>query len=261
MRVLRFLSLSSLIGAAIAVQVCDISCESPGHRPNEPLFARVALNPDSSMMLRVAFIESQGPETGYDVVYATLESNGRAGPTQTFKAVSGTERPGFRCDFPAIRLTGRYTNPATRVTTSYPCEIVFAYDKYASARRGIPLTSTGSRIVSTGNSGSFSVSSTVSLRRGPDESRYTFRGTISPSRDLASAPTWEFLESPSITVTTRPDGRNPGNTGIGLSLAAGANQFECQKGGKPLTAHVEVKTADGTVLHRGIGTLDKFTFG
>lgn len=261
MRVLRFLSLSSLIGVAIAVQVCDISCESPGHRPNESLFARVALNPDSSMTLRVAFVESQGPDTGYDVVYATLESNGRAGPTQSFKAVSGTERPGFRRDFPPIRLTARHTNPATRVTTSYPCEIVFAYDKYALARRGIPLTSTGSRIVSTGNSGSFSVSSTISLRRGRDEWRYTFRGTISPSRDLASAPTWEFLESPSITVTTRPDGRNAGNTGIGLSFAAGANQFEFRNGREEITAHVEVRAANGRIVHRGSGALDKFTFG
>lgn len=260
MRVLRFLRHSFLV-AAVAVQICDISCETPSRRPHEPLFARVALNPDGSMTLRVAFVESQGPETGYDVVYATVESNGRAGPTQTFKAVSGTERPGFRRDFPPIRLTARHTNPATRVTTSYPCEIIFAYDKYASARRGLPLSSTGSRMVSAGNRESFSVSSTISLRRGPDEWRYTFRGAISPSRDLASASTWTFFESPAMTVTTRPDGRNPENTGIGLSLAAGANQFECQKGGKALTAHVEVKAANGRVVHRGSGALDKFTFG
>jgi hypothetical protein len=78
---------------------------------------------------------------------------------------------------------------------------------------------------------------------------------------LASAQTWKFLESPTVTVTTRPDGRDPGNIGIGLSLVAGPNELECQKGTSPPKAYVEVKAANGKVVHRGSGTLDKFTFG
>ncbi|MDP2899166.1 MAG: hypothetical protein Q8Q12_21740 [bacterium] len=259
--VLRFLILSLMVGAAVAVQACDVSCAVARYRSNEPVCARVALNADSSMTLRVVFDESQGTGAGYDVLYATVESNGRAGPTQTLKASPRRQPTGIRCDFPPIRLTARHNNPARKVTTSYPCEIVFGYEKYSSVSRGVAMPLTGSQTVSARKRESFSVSSTISLRGGSDEWRYTFRGSITPSRDLSSAPTWKSLESPTITVTTKPDGRNPGNLGIGLSLVAGPNELECRNGRVPLKAYVEVKAANGKVVHQGSSTLDKFTFG
>jgi len=259
--VFRFLILSLMVGAAVAVQFSDVSCAVARYRSSQPLSARVALNPDSSMTLRVVFDESQGTGAGYDVLYATVESNGRAGPTQTLKASPRRQPMGIRCDFHPIRLTAQHNNPARKVATSYPCEIVFGYEKYSSVSRGVAMPLTGSQTVSARKRESFSVSSTISLRGGSDEWRYTFRGSITPSWDLPSAPTWKFLESPTITITTRPDGRNPGNLGIGLSLVAGANELECRNGTSPLKAYVEVKAANGKVVHRGSGTLDKFTFG
>jgi hypothetical protein len=260
-RVCRFLTLSYLIGVAVAVELGDVSCAVSGYRSNEPVCARVALNPEGSMTLRVVFDESQGTGAGYDVLYANLESSGGAGPIQTLTASRRRQPMGIRCDFPPIRLTGRHNNPARKVATSYPCEIVFGYEKYASVSRGVAMPLAGSQTVSTRKRESFSVSSTISLRGGSDEWRYSFRGSLTPSRDMPNAPTWKFLESPTITVTTRPDGRNPGNLGIGLTLAAGPNELECQNGRSPLEASVEVKAADGKVVHRGSGTLDKFTFG
>lgn len=257
----QFLTLSFVVGAAVAMQAWDVGGAVARYRSTEPVCARVALNPEGSMTLRVVFDESQGTGAGYDVLYANLESNGRGGATQTLKASSRRQPIGIRCDFPAIRLTAQHDNPARKVTTSYPCEIVFGYEKSASVSRGVAMASTGSQTVSTSRRESFSVSSTISLRAGRDEWRYTFRGSIIPSRDLPSAPTWKFLESPTITVTTRPDGRNPGNVGIGLSLVAGPNELECQNGRSPLKVSVEVKAANGKVVHRGSGTLDKFTFG
>jgi hypothetical protein len=64
-----------------------------------------------------------------------------------------------------------------------------------------------------------------------------------------------------VEIATRPDGRKKGNLGIGLNVPAGEKRFECKNAGQPPKAHVQIKKSDGTVVHKGSETLDKFRFG
>ena len=112
----------------------------------------------------------------------------------------------------------------------------------------------------------FSVRALIRLRQDSptgqaDIWQYSFEGKIQPSESLDSAPVWKFDAKPELTVSTRPDGRNQGNLGIGLELKGGDGQFECRKGGDVPKAHVEIKKPDGTVVHKGDDDLGKFQFG
>jgi hypothetical protein len=219
----------------------------------------VALNADGSTILQAAFDESRGTGAGYDTLYASVRSSATSGRVQTVAGQSRRLGSGMRCDFSAIKVNVPYGNGAVRM--SYPCEVTFTYQK-----RVFPV-GTGSRTVqrSLGTAPrtqeSFAASSVVILRQGSEQWHYSFSGTIKPSQSLENAPVWSFLQRPAITITTRPDGRTSGNLGIGLRLAAGGNEFQCKKGSIPAKAHVEIKTGDGRIVHRGSGPLDAFTFG
>ncbi len=255
------LPLFSFLLAGIVLPSLPFSASGQALRfqSTKPLYARVALTPDQSTILRMAFDESRGTGTGYDTLYTTLHSNGRAGRVQRQTARTRRLARGVRCDFPPIKLNVPYATGSMRM--SYPCELTIAYQKLVYPLNATSRTSSGFSGAASRTQESFSVTSTVTLRYGSDQWHYSFRGNLTPSQSLDSAPMYTFLQRPTITITTRPDGRNQGNTGIGLRLAAGENQVECKRGSAPTEARVEVKKQDGAIVHRGSGALDKFTFG
>jgi hypothetical protein len=107
----------------------------------------------------------------------------------------------------------------------------------------------------------FSARCVIRLRQDSSLWEYSFEGKIQTSESLESAPVWSFDAKPQLTVSTRPDGRNQGNLGIGLELKAGDRQFECKRNGAPPKALVEIRKPDGIVVHEGEDDLGKFRFG
>jgi len=150
----------------------------------------------------------------------------------------------------------------------YPCEVTFNYQKHTYQTRStrprlltriLTLSNPAPAAVTT--SENFDVLTGVELRQGSARWQYSFRGSIKPSERLNDAPRWSFRGAPTLTIATRPDGQKKGNLGIGLTLQAAGNRFECKSGGLPAKAHVEIKRPDGRVVHRDDAPLDKFTFG
>jgi len=62
--------------------------------------------------------------------------------------------------------------------------------------------------------------------------------------------------TPRIAISTRPDSQKAGHLGIRLSLR-GVNPAKASQ----LKAHIEVKAADGRVVHQDTANLEQFTFG
>jgi len=69
-----------------------------------------------------------------------------------------------------------------------------------------------------------------------------------------------LLSGPDLAITTRPDGQNAGNLGIGLRLKPGKFPAYTKDGG-PLMAHIEIKTSTGNVVHQATEKLETFSFG
>ena len=70
-----------------------------------------------------------------------------------------------------------------------------------------------------------------------------------------------FNNTPELKITTKPDPKKKGNTGIELKIVTGDVNLNYQKDGKPLEAAIEIKTEDGKVVHKGTARIDKFSFG
>jgi len=264
-------------------------------KSSTPRYAKVTLNEDGSKVLPVMFDESQGTGKGYDVVYADVNFNGRFENNEKFE--KAPPPPELRTGLVPLGHSSNTFQPLV-VNVPYnekgegipnPCEITFTCQRYQIFPGGVielsgdvpdlrtividtgelPLVqlvqSTGQPV--RGDSATaamkeeFSARYVIRLRQDSSLWEYSFEGKIQTSESLESASVWSFEAKPQLTVSTRPDGRNEGNLGIGLELKAGDRQFECKKNGASPKAHVEVNKLDGTVVHEGDDDLGKFRFG
>jgi len=265
-------------------------------KSSTPRYAKVTLNEDGSKVLSVMFDESQGTGTGYDVLYADVNFNGRFDNDERFeKAPPSRElRTGFvplgwsSNTFQSIIVNVPYNAKGEGIPN--PCEITFTCQRYqifpgggiielsGELRDWDPVVietgeTTGVQVIrSTGEPvrvnlpsaatrEEFSARCLIRLRQDSSLWEYSFEGKIQTSESLESASVWSFEAKPQLTVSSQPDGRNEGNLGVALELNAGDRQFECKKNGASPKAHVEVKKLDGTVVHEGDDDLGKFRFG
>ncbi len=210
-----------------------------------PLYGKLALTKDGSRVLSVVLDESGGTRTGHDVLYADTNFNGRFEESERH-AADKTKRYGkwlSSSSFAPIKLNVPFNENAKGIPN--PCQVTLGYRLYP--KPGVPED--------------FSVEAKVRLREGDGLWEYTIKGNLLPARTLTKAAVSGLDCAPTLQITTRADERKKGNLGIGLELVAGEHEIECSKEGKPVEAHVEIRTPDGTLVHKGDATLDKFTFG
>jgi hypothetical protein len=227
------------------------------HRSERPRYAKVALNQDASRALSLLFDESRGTGTGYDLLYADTNFDGRFEASEKLEART-LQRDGklISSSFPPIKIETPYEEESGSRAV---WQIAFGFH----SPRSEPLAESSGWASPTQPDpvGSFHVTASLKLGEGRDEWRYFMSGTIRAAENIEKALVWSAHRDLKLEVSTRPDGRNKGNLGIALKLDAGENKFTCLKGGLPAKAHVEIKKPDGTVVHTGEETLDKFVFG
>ena len=209
------------------------------------LYGKIALNEDRSKLVSVVFDESGGTRTGHDILYADVNFNGRFEEDEKLDAVK-VKRYGTwlsSSTFAPIAFNVPYNEKAEGIPD--PCRITLSYRQYPRA----------------GVAEDFLVTAVLKLRENEAVWEYTLKGSGKLTKRLEDAELWSMNVVPNIHITTRADERNRGNIGVGLELKAGETELECRKAGEPIKAHVEIKKLDGTVVHRGDATLDKFVFG
>jgi hypothetical protein len=210
-----------------------------------PLYGKLALTKDGSKVLSVVLDESGGTRSGHDLLYADANFNGRFEESERC-AADKVKRYGkwlSSSSFAPISLNAPFSEKGKEIP--HPCEVTLGYRLYP--KPGVPED--------------ISVEAKVRLREGDDLWEYTIKGNLLPAKTLSKAAVSGLNCVPTLQITTRPDEKRKGNMGIGLELVAGEHEIECSKEGKPVEAHVEIRTPDGKVVHRGDATLDKFTFG
>lgn len=277
--ILRLAVLPILVGWWAPVHSQDVSATETkqesvkiGTTPAKPatfksrrlLHGKIALNEDRSKLVSVVFDESGGTRTGHDTLYADVNFNGRFEEDEKLEATE-VKRYGTwlsTSTFTPITFNVPYNKKVTQVSApaepskadnttpkaediSDPCRITLSYRQYPRA----------------GVAEDFSVTAVLKLRENEAIWEYTLKGSGKLTKRLEDAEPWSMNVAPKIQITTRADERNKGNMGIGLELKAGETELECRKAGEPIKAHVEIKRPDGTVVHRGDATLDKFVFG
>jgi hypothetical protein len=236
-------------------------------KSDKPLYARVALNEGGSKVLSLMYDESQGTGEGYDLLYADVNFNGKFERAERIEKTfhPATRRTGLLpagwegWAFSPIPLNVPFNEKGEGV--SDPCKIILGYQRYPTMSRVLALGTIGPSTSPRKMVEVFEVRSEIRLRQDSIVWEYSFEGNMRPSGSLESAPVWRSDDRPKIEISTRPDGRKEGNLGIALNVAAGEKRFEWKKAGQPPKAHVQIKKSDGTVVHKGNETLDKFRFG
>jgi hypothetical protein len=193
----------------------------------------------------VVFDESGGTRTGHDILYADVNFNGRFEEGEKFQAAD-VKRYGTwlsTSTFAPIAFDVPYNEKAGGIPD--PCRITLSYRQYPRAGVAEDLL----------------VIAVLKLREKKALWEYTLSGSGKLSKRIEDVELWRVNAAPKIQITTRADERDKGNIGIGLGLKAGETELECRKAGEPIKAHVEIKKPDGTVVHEGDATLDKFVFG
>ena len=211
------------------------------YKSGKLLYAKIILTEDGSKVLSLVFDESRGTGKGYNTIYADTNFSGSFEKDEKIKGKTEKRYGNLYCSFRAINLKIPCNEKAKGV--SKPCSVTLNYQKYGGGKEY------------------FSVTTNIKLREDSTKWEYTFRGRIKPTESLENAPVWGPNRTPEIRITTRPDSQKKRNTGIGLSLVAGAAGFECKKGGSPVKAYVVIKDSDVKVVHKDTAALSKFVFG
>jgi hypothetical protein len=268
---LRILSVLTMAVACAAGQMSDASYSS-----QKPVYAKVALAEDGSGVLSVVFDESKGTGNGYDVLYADTDFNGAFEEAEKVTAKSWKCSPtGLHCDFPPVKVSVAPKSEALGKTCD--CGINFSYSKHTyttevttapGRTRGVFLTRVltarrqkAAPAVATTTLESFRASSKINVSERSDQWEYSSVKSIKPSEKPAEAPMWNFLETPKLALTCKPNDRVKGNLGIGFELMAGETRIEGKKGTVQLRARVEVRKSDGSIVHKNEGPASRYGFG
>jgi hypothetical protein len=290
--------MKKLFGAVIvcALLVAALSCLAEPAKgvtfsSEKPRYAKVALTENGSKILCVVFDESKGTGKGCDVLYADTNFNGVFEGGEKLTPTIEKCSMGFHCNFPAIKLDVPYNQKAKGIPN--PCEVSLNYAWHSSPLTprttilGVTLSGPAPKTVTENFYGSVTV-------RLPGESQQQWEyssnpSDLNPAESLEKAPLMGLAGTPKLMIATQPDGRNEGNFGVALTVVSvrraastgdsvqseakepascvdlGLTEAEIpmqvKVGASAPKAHVEIKTPDGKVVHKGDETLDKFVFG
>ena len=288
----------TLFGAVIvcALLVAALSCPAEPAKgvtfsSEKPRYAKVALTEDGSKILCVVFDESKGTGKGCDVLYADTNFNGVFEGGEKLTPTVEKCSSGFHCNYPGIKLDIAYNEKAKGIAN--PCEVSFIYAWHSSpiqpTTRILGVTLPGPPAPKTVTE-SFYGSVTVRLP-GEAQQQWEYSSNSSdlkPAESIETAPLMGLAGTPKLMIATQPDGRQEGNFGVALTVvsvrrvpteSAGQSAakepascvdlglteaevpMQVKMGASAPKAHVEIKTPDGKVVHKGDETLDKFVFG
>jgi hypothetical protein len=203
-------------------------------------YVKVALTGDEAKSLSIVFDASNGRDSGYDVVYAEVGPSVDLERAKKLVAKGQKRTTGVFCPFPPLEV--QLPNDEKSGVTSNSCTISLCHCRE-------------------GNEEKFCVTANVAMRQGATRWQYSSRGMVKPSENPEKPELLSLNRPPQLKIETRPDLQAKGNTGIGLTLAAGAGEMDCKKGAAPLDAHVVVKTPEGKIVHEDSKGIDQFAFG
>ncbi len=242
--------------AAFAAFVVGSLCLSATAQPakelhyasEKPLYAKVVLHEAGSKVLTLVFDESQGTGEGYNTVYADLNLNGDLSDD---KPITGTLRAGGHWrrffSFPPVEFVVRYD--ATGKGVEEPWRL--AIEHYEELPRG---EETETKVLCT-------LHPTLRVRDASGDWEYSFALGLLPRQRPKRAVAASIERKPVLRVEAKPNRGKGGNVQILPHLEADLVSIQCSKGGKSLTARVEMSDALGKVVRSEDIPLDSPGFG
>ncbi len=244
----------------IALACAAAQTSQPRYSSAKPLYARLALDEKGSKMLDLAFDESGGTGAGYDMIYADLNFNGDLSDD---KPIKGTLRKppsaavAVSCTFPPIDVDAPYNEKAKGVEK--PCSISIHYYQLNPQRAARRLKSQPEAE----SPRRFFLRPEIKLKEGAAEWTYSFSHITFYPTEKPEAPAVRAFEDkpPALSVGTMSDPKRKGYLGIQAVAVVRGRAASPSRGGKPVSANVQItKPLGKTVLHQNVA-LSRMFFG
>ncbi len=209
----------------------------------KPRFARLVAAPDYTTALWLILDESQGTDSGHDVVYADFNYDGVIGEGETARGQVRSMGEFAIGSFPALGVPD--ANDPSQAPGDRP-RIALRYQWY----RGKSTFTVSTMIRMTGESG-----------RPDDTWQYMISASLRTGTSPGNAPLTRIGGELAVQVQARPDGNRRVQVGIGLTVTVGGSFCDPRTVAGSPDAEVIVRNANGQIVHRAVERLDKFCFG
>ncbi len=229
-------AMSSLLGAA----------KEPPYRSQKPLYAFMVLDEEYAKVLELVLDESEGTGKGYDTLYADFNLNGNLTDDEVLKGTMRKSESILSCRFPAIESGVPYNEKGKGVEK--PWEITISYVQYGMGQ--------GEQM-----DRRFSLAAKVRLKDESEVWEYSFLETLYRVEKPEGVPAADFAGKVTLLLETKPDQEKEGHTGIAAYLRVGPTSFRCGKGGQPAIPRLQIKDAEGKIIHSEDVSIDKLRFG
>jgi len=237
--------ITTLLTLAILYTFVQTSChaEYPKFVSKNPKFAKIAITQDGSKVLAVAFDESKGTGTGYDTLYADTNFNDKFDKSEKIAGKVLHDGRAISVSFFMPKLS----IPFNARTKAEQQSLAFAYVTFPESPSVPPLVR-------------FSARNSIQLSRGDAHTSYFLNTDFKPAAGLAKAHVIGLGDEAKLKVTTlqRPHpNQDQGFTGIAVALMIGNWTVSTRH----LPTILDIKDANGKLIHTEAGDLSKFAFG
>jgi hypothetical protein len=221
----------------------------------KPQFARISLTHDESKKLGIAFDQSQGPGTRYDMIY--LYNADTQGPITKFikiKSSSSTSKGTTICSFDPTVLPVLFNDLAKEVEAPWTLQFETTHQKTEDYIRVDGVKRKDVKISDT-----FSIVATLCLK-SENEWKYVFTNDIQPADSIASAQLLKFNNKPEITIDTHRLDPKDRKIGMNVNLVCGDNTFVCERNGGDTYINLEFIDEKGKVVKKDKNRVDRFNY-
>jgi len=244
-----------LLFASIAFGVQSRKPEPLEFNSKKPKFARISLTQDESKKLGIAFDESQGTGTRYDIIY--LYNADTKGPITKFIKItssSSTSKGTSICSFDPTVLPVLFNDLAKGVEAPWTLRFESTHQKSENYIRVDGVKRKDVQISDT-----FSIVATLCLK-SDDEWKYVFTNDIKPADSVGSAQLLKFNNKPVITIDSHRLKPKDRRIGMNVNLVCGDNTFICERNGGDTYIDLEFVDEKGKVVKKDKNRVDRFNY-
>jgi len=221
----------------------------------KPQFAKIALTKDGTKVLGIAFDESQGTDTRYDVVY--IFNADTIGPITKYIRIdssSSTKKGVSTCSFEPTVIPVLFDENCMGVEKPWELNFETVHEKIETKEKV-----NGSTVKNVTEKKEFGIQAILRME-SDGRWRYIFTRGFKTADTIERAEVLAFNQKPTISVETMRLDEKDRKVGMSLDLVCGDNEFICERNSGDTYIELEFRDSDGKVVEKDRQRVDSMQY-